>query len=77
MTKPFCRFDANVLEPPPNTYLHHVLGGGQAIRYGIGVGRDGFTWSGVQSVTKKAEMAPFRRPFCVLPFCFRGSNKLR
>src|SRR5712671_2064394 len=29
----------------PNTYLYLVLGGGQAIRYGIGVGRDGFTWS--------------------------------
>jgi lipoprotein-anchoring transpeptidase ErfK/SrfK len=39
----------------PNTYLYYVLGGGQAIRYGIGVGRDGFTWSGVQTVTKKAE----------------------
>jgi len=30
----------------PNTYLYYVLAGGQAIRYGIGVGRDGFTWSG-------------------------------
>ena len=39
----------------PNTYLYYVLGGGQAVRYGIGVGRDGFTWSGVQSITKKAE----------------------
>ena len=39
----------------PNTYLYYVLGGGQAIRYGIGVGREGFTWSGVQTVTKKAE----------------------
>src|SRR3981081_554213 len=39
----------------PNTYLYYVLGGGQAVRYGIGVGREGFTWSGVQSITKKAE----------------------
>ena len=39
----------------PNTYLYYVLGNGQAIRYGIGVGRDGFTWSGVQSITRKAE----------------------
>ncbi|HEX4043088.1 MAG TPA: hypothetical protein VHY10_15425, partial [Xanthobacteraceae bacterium] len=30
----------------PNTYLYLVLGHGQALRYGIGVGRDGFTWSG-------------------------------
>ena len=39
----------------PNTYLYYVLGSGQAIRYGIGVGRDGFTWSGVQTITKKSE----------------------
>ena len=39
----------------PNTYLYYVLGGGQAIRYGIGVGRDGFTWSGTQHIAKKAE----------------------
>jgi lipoprotein-anchoring transpeptidase ErfK/SrfK len=39
----------------PNTYLYYVLGGGKAIRYGIGVGREGFTWSGVQSVARKAE----------------------
>jgi Uncharacterized protein conserved in bacteria len=39
----------------PNTYLYLVLGNGRAVRYGIGVGRDGFTWSGVQSITKKAE----------------------
>ena len=37
------------------TYLYYVLGNGKAIRYGIGVGRDGFTWSGEQSVTRKAE----------------------
>jgi lipoprotein-anchoring transpeptidase ErfK/SrfK len=39
----------------PNTYLYYVLGGGQAMRYGIGVGRDGFTWSGVQQISKKGE----------------------
>ena len=39
----------------PNTYLYYVLGGGQAIRYGIGVGRAGFTWSGVQTITQKKE----------------------
>ncbi len=35
--------------------VYFVLGGGRAIRYGIGVGRDGFTWSGVQSVSRMAE----------------------
>jgi lipoprotein-anchoring transpeptidase ErfK/SrfK len=38
-----------------NTYLYYVLGSGRAVRYGVGVGRDGFTWSGVQSVSRKAE----------------------
>ncbi|MDB5621237.1 L,D-transpeptidase [Tardiphaga sp.] len=46
----------------PNTYLYYVLGGGQAIRYGIGVGRDGFTWSGVQTVTRKAEWPAWTPP---------------
>jgi lipoprotein-anchoring transpeptidase ErfK/SrfK len=39
----------------PNTYLYYVLGNGRAIRYGVRVGRDGFTWTGVQKITKKAE----------------------
>jgi len=39
----------------PNTYLYFVVGGGKAIRYGIGVGRDGFTWSGVKAIERKAE----------------------
>ncbi|MDQ8727041.1 L,D-transpeptidase [Bradyrhizobium sp. LHD-71] len=38
-----------------NTYLYYVLGQGRAIRYGVGVGREGFTWSGVQTVSRKAE----------------------
>ena len=46
----------------PNTYLYYVLGGGQAIRYGIGVGRDGFTWSGVQTIAKKAEWPDWTPP---------------
>ena len=37
----------------PNTYLYLVLGNGQAMRYGIGVGRDGFTWSGTQTITRR------------------------
>nr|WP_295466806.1 L,D-transpeptidase [Mesorhizobium sp.] len=30
----------------PGKYLYHVLGSGRATRYGIGVGREGFAWSG-------------------------------
>jgi lipoprotein-anchoring transpeptidase ErfK/SrfK len=51
-----------VIIDTPNTYLYYVLGGGQAIRYGIGVGRDGFTWSGVQQVSKKAEWPDWTPP---------------
>jgi lipoprotein-anchoring transpeptidase ErfK/SrfK len=39
----------------PHTYLYYVVGGGRAIRYAIGVGREGFTWSGVQKISRKAE----------------------
>jgi lipoprotein-anchoring transpeptidase ErfK/SrfK len=42
------------------TYLYYVLGDGKAIRYGIG--RDGFTWSGTQAVTRKAEWPDWTSP---------------
>ena len=45
-----------------NTYLYFVLGEGRAIRYGIGVGREGFTWSGVEHVTRKAEWPDWHPP---------------
>lgn len=38
-----------------HTHLYLVLGGGKALRYGIGVGREGFTWAGREKVTKMAE----------------------
>ena len=46
----------------PNTYLYLVLGNGRAMRYGIGVGRDGFTWSGVQTITRRAEWPDWHPP---------------
>ena len=46
----------------PHTYLYLVMGNGQAMRYGIGVGRDGFTWAGTQSITKKAEWPDWTPP---------------
>ena len=45
-----------------NTYLYYVLGQGRAIRYGVGVGRQGFTWAGVQSITRKAEWPDWHPP---------------
>jgi lipoprotein-anchoring transpeptidase ErfK/SrfK len=45
-----------------NTALYYVLGQGRAIRYGVGVGRDGFTWSGVQTISRKAEWPDWHPP---------------
>ena len=44
-----------VIVDTPNTYLYLVLGHGKAIRYGIGVGREGFTWAGTERVSKMKE----------------------
>jgi len=56
-------------EPPgtlivdtPNTHLYYVLGNGRAIRYGVRVGRDGFTWTGVQKISRKAEWPDWHPP---------------
>jgi lipoprotein-anchoring transpeptidase ErfK/SrfK len=38
-----------------HTFLYLTLGDGTALRYGIGVGRQGFTWSGVETISRKAE----------------------
>jgi lipoprotein-anchoring transpeptidase ErfK/SrfK len=38
-----------------HTFLYLTLGDGKALRYGIGVGREGFTWSGVEAIARKAE----------------------
>ncbi|MCJ2012009.1 L,D-transpeptidase [Methylobacterium sp. J-076] len=42
--------------------LFYVLGGGEAVRYGVGVGREGFSWSGVKTVTMKKEWPDWRPP---------------
>ncbi|MET4272212.1 MULTISPECIES: L,D-transpeptidase [unclassified Bradyrhizobium] len=45
-----------------NTFLYLVLNDAQALRYGIGVGREGFTWSGEQTVARKAEWPDWHPP---------------
>jgi lipoprotein-anchoring transpeptidase ErfK/SrfK len=52
----------SVVVDTARTYLYFVLGDGKAIRYGIGVGRDGFTWAGSQVVTRKAEWPDWTPP---------------
>ena len=44
-----------IIVDTPNTYLYLVLGHGKALRYGIGVGRDGFTWSGTERISRMKE----------------------
>lgn len=46
----------------PNTYLYLVLGNGRAMRYGIGVGREGFTWSGTEHIARMSEWPDWRPP---------------
>jgi lipoprotein-anchoring transpeptidase ErfK/SrfK len=46
----------------PHTYLYLVLGNGKAMRYGIGVGREGFTWSGAERISRVAEWPDWNPP---------------
>jgi lipoprotein-anchoring transpeptidase ErfK/SrfK len=45
-----------------NTHLYLTLGNGQAMRYGIGVGREGFTWAGAERVSRMAEWPDWHPP---------------
>jgi lipoprotein-anchoring transpeptidase ErfK/SrfK len=46
----------------PNKFLYLVEGSGKALRYGIGVGRPGFTWSGVKTISAKREWPDWTPP---------------
>jgi lipoprotein-anchoring transpeptidase ErfK/SrfK len=45
-----------------NKFLYLIEDGGRALRYGIGVGRPGFLWAGVKTVTSKREWPDWRPP---------------
>jgi lipoprotein-anchoring transpeptidase ErfK/SrfK len=51
-----------VIVDTPHTFLYYVLGNGKAVRYGIGVGREGYTWSGVKSIIRKTEWPDWYPP---------------
>ena len=63
-----------------NTYLYLVLGGGKAIRYGVRVGREGFTWTGTERISRMKEWPDWfpppemieRQPY--LPRIMAGGN---
>jgi len=46
--------------------LYYVMGDGRALRYGIGVGRDGFRWSGTHRITAKKEWPSWTPPAAML-----------
>jgi lipoprotein-anchoring transpeptidase ErfK/SrfK len=45
-----------------NTYLYLVLGNGKAMRYGVRVGRDGFTWTGTERISRMTEWPDWHPP---------------
>ena len=46
----------------PRSGVYYVLDYGRAIEYGVGVGREGFTWSGTKNVSRKREWPDWRPP---------------
>jgi lipoprotein-anchoring transpeptidase ErfK/SrfK len=44
-----------IIVDTPHTYLYLILGNGKALRYGIGVGREGFTWTGTERIRRMSE----------------------
>jgi lipoprotein-anchoring transpeptidase ErfK/SrfK len=52
----------SIIVDTPNTYLYLVLGNGRAMRYGIGVGREGFTWTGTERVSRAVEWPDWHPP---------------
>jgi lipoprotein-anchoring transpeptidase ErfK/SrfK len=45
-----------------HTYLYLVLSSGKAMRYGIGVGREGFTWAGTERISRASEWPDWHPP---------------
>jgi lipoprotein-anchoring transpeptidase ErfK/SrfK len=46
----------------PNKFLYLVQGNGKALRYGVGVGKPGFTWAGVKTISAKKEWPDWTPP---------------
>lgn len=57
-------------------YLYYVEGKNRAIRYGVGVGRDGFGWSGTVKIGRKAEWPGWRPPATMIARERRKGRKL-
>lgn len=55
-----------IIIDPAHTFLYLTLGGGKAMRYGIGVGREGFEWSGVETIKRKTEWPDWIPPTAMI-----------
>jgi lipoprotein-anchoring transpeptidase ErfK/SrfK len=55
-----------IIVDPAHTFLYLTLGGGKAMRYGIGVGRQGFEWSGVETINRKSEWPDWIPPAAMI-----------
>jgi lipoprotein-anchoring transpeptidase ErfK/SrfK len=69
-----------IIIDPRNRFLYLVQGGGQAIRYGVGVGRQGFGWSGTATIKDKQEWPDWYPPKEMLqrqPELMRQMSELR
>ena len=62
-----------VIVDPAKRYLYYILGGGRAVRYGVGVGREGFGWSGEAYIRSKQEWPKWFPP----PRCANASRSSR
>ena len=62
VTYPSPELPGTIIVDPGSHFLYLVQGDGQAIRYGVGVGSEGFGWSGLATVHSKQEWPDWRPP---------------
>jgi lipoprotein-anchoring transpeptidase ErfK/SrfK len=55
-----------VIVDTKNKFLYYVMGGGKAMRYGIGVGKEGFEWKGTTTVAMKREWPVWTPPAAMI-----------
>jgi lipoprotein-anchoring transpeptidase ErfK/SrfK len=62
VTYPSPEPQGTIVVDPGSHFLYLIQGGGQAIRYGVGVGAEGFVWSGMATVHTKQEWPDWYPP---------------
>jgi lipoprotein-anchoring transpeptidase ErfK/SrfK len=62
VTYPTAQAPGTIVIDTAHTSLYLVLGAGRAMRYAIGVGRDGFTWSGIEAISRMAQWPDWYPP---------------